>query len=63
MASVRHCWRWLFGATEGLLLTMTAWDALIIAFLSIFCGPMAGLGLPARLGLALDEAGRLMGER
>jgi len=51
--------RWLFNSTEGLLLVVIAWDALVIAFLSIFSGPMAGLGLPARLGLALNEADRV----
>jgi hypothetical protein len=52
--------RWLFGTTEGLLLVVTGWDALIIAVLSIFSGPMASLGLPARLGLTLDEVSRIV---
>ncbi len=51
--------RQLFNSTEGLLLIVTGWDALIIALLSIFSGVMADLDLPARLGLTLDEAGRV----
>jgi len=51
--------RWLFSSIEGSLLIVTTWDALVIAFLSIFSGPAAGLGLPARLGLTLNEADRV----
>ena len=53
--------RWLFGTTQGLLLVVTAWDALLVALLSPFSGsgPLAGLDLPSRLGLVLDEAGRV----
>jgi hypothetical protein len=51
--------RSLLDSTKGLLLLVTAWDALIIAFLSIFSGPMEGLDLPGRLGLELNDAGRV----
>jgi hypothetical protein len=53
--------RWLFGTTQGLLLVVTAWDALLVALLSPFSGsgPLAGLDLLSRLGLVLDEAGRV----
>jgi hypothetical protein len=53
--------RWLFGTTPGLLLVATTWDTLLVALLSPFSGsgPLARLDLPSRLGLALDEAGRV----
>ncbi|MBU0491396.1 MAG: hypothetical protein KKA73_28380 [Chloroflexi bacterium] len=47
------------GTTKGLLLVVTGWEALIIALLSIFSGPMANLGVPAFLGLSLDDAERV----
>ena len=59
MSGFSHRIRRLFNSSEGLLLVVTGWDALIIALLSMFSGPMAGLELPARLGLMLDEAGRV----
>lgn len=49
----------LFTTTEGLLLVVTGWEALVVAFLSLFSGPVAGWGVSARLGLALDFAGRV----
>lgn len=49
----------LFTTTEGLLLVVTGWEALAVAFLSLFSGPLAEWGVPARLGLALDPAGRV----
>ena len=49
----------LFTTTEGLLLVVTGWEALAVAFLSLFSGPLAAWGVPARLGLALDPAGRV----
>ncbi|MGC8837516.1 MAG: hypothetical protein ACP5UM_03770 [Anaerolineae bacterium] len=49
----------LFTTTEGLLLAVTGWEALAVAFLSLFSGPLAEWGVPARLGLALDPAGRV----
>jgi hypothetical protein len=53
--------RWLFGTTPGLLLFVTAWDALLVALLSPFSasGPLARLDLPSRLGLVLDETGQV----
>jgi hypothetical protein len=53
--------RWLFGTTPGLLLVVTAWDALLVALLSPFSGsgPLAGLDLLSRLGLGLDEGRRV----
>ncbi|MFZ5917836.1 MAG: hypothetical protein ACOYZ7_12925 [Chloroflexota bacterium] len=50
--------RRLFGATEGLLIVAVAWDALIVAFLSLFSGPVRSLGLAGRLGIALGDTGR-----
>ncbi len=56
-----HRFRWLWSNNEGLLLLVTAWEALLVAFLSTFSptGPLAWLDLPARLGVSLDEAGRV----
>lgn len=52
--------RWLFNSPEGLLLTVTGWEALIVVFMSTFSptGPLAWLDVPARLGIGLDEAGK-----
>ena len=49
-----------FHTTEGLLLTVTAWEALIVAFMGTFSatGPLAWLNVPARMGIVLDEAGK-----
>jgi hypothetical protein len=50
----------LLNSTERLLFLVTGWEFLIIAFLSIFSGPVADLQIPERLGLAsLDPAGRV----
>jgi len=46
-------------STQGLLLVVTGWEALIIASLSMFSGPMESLDLPGRLGLMLDETERV----
>jgi len=51
--------RQLFTTTEGLLLVVTGWEALFVAFLSLFSGPLASLELPARLGFVLPEAERV----
>ncbi|MBC7223654.1 MAG: hypothetical protein H5T59_05180 [Anaerolineae bacterium] len=59
MTSPKQRIRNLFTTTEGLLLVVTGWEALAVAFLSLFSGPMAAWGVPARLGLALDPAGRV----
>ncbi len=47
-----------FRSTQGLLLVVTGWEALIIASLNMFSGPMESLDLPGRLGLTLDKAER-----
>ncbi len=59
MAPLKQRVRDLFTTTEGLLLVVTGWEALAVAFLSLFSGPVAEWGVPARLGLALDPAGRV----
>ena len=53
--------RQLVHSSEGLLLIVIAWEALIVAFMATFSatGPLAGLDLPARLGIVLDEAGKV----
>jgi hypothetical protein len=48
----------LFGTTEGLMIVAVAWDALIVAFLSLFSGPVRSWGLADRLGVYLGELGR-----
>jgi len=48
----------LFGTTEGLLVVAVAWEALIVAFLSLFSGPVRSLGLAGRWGIALGDTGR-----
>lgn len=47
--------------TERLLLLVTAWETVIVAFMSTFSptGPLAGLDLPARLGIVLSNDGRV----
>ncbi|MGQ9594681.1 MAG: hypothetical protein ACUVXH_09155 [Anaerolineae bacterium] len=59
MFSLKQRIRNLFTTAEGLLLVVTGWEALAVAFLSLFSGPLAAWGMPARLGLALDPAGRV----
>jgi hypothetical protein len=51
----------LFSTTEGLLLVVTGWETLIVALMSTFSatGPLTWLGLPAQLGITLDEAERV----
>ena len=55
---VQRIWR-LFGSTEGLLIVVTTWEMLLVAFLSVFSGPLADLDLPARLGLPLGGVSRV----
>ncbi len=52
--------RALFNTTEGLLLSVTVWEAVLVALLGTLSatGPLAGLDIPARLGIALDESGK-----
>lgn len=57
--SLKQSIRKLFTTTEGLLLVVTGWEALWVAFLSIFSGPLAEWGVPGWLGLTLDPAERV----
>ncbi|MGC8828067.1 MAG: hypothetical protein ACP5TV_13815 [Anaerolineae bacterium] len=61
MPAVKRRLRYLFAAPAGNLLTVTAWEALIIAFLSTFSAPLrAMLGIPpAHLPEAL-RVGRII---
>jgi hypothetical protein len=49
----------LFGSLPGLLVVAVAWDALIIASLSPFSGPVRGLGLADLLGIDFGQAQRV----
>jgi hypothetical protein len=49
----------LFGSLPGLLVVAVAWEALIIASLSPFSGPVRGLGLADLLGIDFGEAQRV----
>jgi len=49
----------LFGTLPGLMIVATAWDALIVASLSPFSGPLRPLGLAELLTLDLSDAGRV----
>ena len=31
---------WLFGSAKGLMVVAVAWDVIIVAFLSLFSGPV-----------------------
>jgi hypothetical protein len=50
-----------FASTEVLLLLVTGWETLIVAFMSTFSatGPLKWVDVPAQLGITLDEAGRV----
>lgn len=50
-----------FTTTERSLLFVTAWEALIVAVMGTFSatGPLAGLDLPARLGIVLGDDGQV----
>ena len=48
-----------FGSLPGLLLVVVAWEALIVASLSPFSGPVRGLGLADLLGVDFSDAGRV----
>jgi len=52
MSRLWHRICWFFRSTEGLLIVATAWEALLIAFLAVFPGPIG-------LGPELTEAGRV----
>jgi hypothetical protein len=49
----------LFGTLPGLLILVVAWDALIVASLSLFSGPVRPLGLAELLGVDLGNAHRV----
>jgi hypothetical protein len=49
----------LFGSLPGLLVVAVAWDALIVASLSPFSGPLRGLGLADLLGMDFSQAQRV----
>ncbi len=48
-----------FGSLPGLLVVVVAWEALIVASLSPFSGPVRGLGLAALLGLDFSNVQRV----
>jgi hypothetical protein len=53
----------LFGSLPGLLILVVAWDALIVGSLSLFSGPVRGLGLAELLSVDLSDvhrAGRII---
>jgi hypothetical protein len=49
----------LFGTLPGLMLVTVAWDALIVASLAPFSGPLQGLGLAELLRLDFGDAHRV----
>lgn len=49
----------LFGTLPGLLIVVVAWDALIVASLSLFSGPVRCLGLAELLGVDLGDTQRV----
>ena len=49
----------LFGTLPGLMLVAVAWDALIVATLAPFSGPLQGLGLAELLSLDFSDAHRV----
>jgi hypothetical protein len=48
-----------FGSLPGLLVVVVAWDALLVASLSPFSGPLRSLGLAQLLNLDLSDAHRV----
>jgi hypothetical protein len=51
--------RYLFGTLPGLLIVVVAWDALIVASLSLFSGPVRSLGLAELVGVDLSDTLRV----
>jgi hypothetical protein len=49
----------LFGTLPGLMLVAVAWDAVLVASLAPFSGPLQGLGLAELLHLDLSDAHRV----
>ncbi len=59
MQHLRSIQKRLFGTLPGLMLVAVAWDALMVASLAPFSGPLQGLGLAELLQLDLGEAYRV----
>jgi len=59
MNRVRSVANRLFGSLSGLLLVAVAWDALLLATLSPFSGPLQPLGLASLLGVDLSDGSRV----
>lgn len=49
----------LFDSLRGLLLVAVAWEAFLLATLSLFSGPLQPLGLADLVGVDLSDAGRV----
>jgi hypothetical protein len=54
----RRTINYLFGSLPGLLILVVVWDALIVASLTFFSGPVRSLGLANLVGLDLSDAHR-----
>jgi hypothetical protein len=59
MERLSNITRRLFGTLPGLLIVAVAWDALIVATLAPFSGPLRPLGLAGLLGVDLGDAQRV----
>jgi hypothetical protein len=59
MQRLRNILSRLFGTLPGLMLVAVAWDAVIVASLAPFSGPLQGLGLAELLGLDFGDAHRV----
>ena len=59
MKRIRSVANHLFGSLPGLLLVAVAWDALLLASLSPFSGPLQPLGLASLLGVNLSDSARV----
>jgi hypothetical protein len=59
MKRLSHIVHHLFGTLPGLLIVVVAWEALIVATLAPFSGPLQPLGLAALLGLDFGDAQRV----
>ncbi len=59
MVRLSNIFHRLFGSLPGLLIVAVAWDALTVASLSPFSGPLQPLGLAGLLGVDLSEPGRV----
>ena len=59
MPKVSQIFKRLFGTLPGLLIIVTAWEALIVASLSPFSGPLRPLGLTELFGLDLSDVHRV----